>query len=44
VTVPSFPQSNLFHHGACPERSRGNALGSTDRLTDVSENVDTSYL
>jgi hypothetical protein len=29
-------QSNLFHHY--------DALGSTDRLTDASENVDTSYL
>jgi len=33
-----------FHHGVYPERRRGNALGSTERLTDTNEGVSASYL
>jgi RHS repeat-associated protein len=33
-----------FHHGACPERSRGDALGSTMQLTDASQTATDSYL
>jgi hypothetical protein len=33
-----------FHHGVHPERSRRDALGSTDRLTDAAQGVLNSYL
>jgi RHS repeat-associated protein len=33
-----------FHHGACPERSRGDVLGSTMQLTDASQAATDSYL
>jgi RHS repeat-associated protein len=33
-----------FHHGACPERSRGDVLGSTRQLTDASQSPTDSYL
>jgi hypothetical protein len=33
-----------FHHGVYPERRRGNALASTDRLTDPNETTSVSYV
>jgi hypothetical protein len=34
----------VFLHEASPERRRRNGLGSTDRLTDTNQDVDTSSL
>jgi len=36
--------ASSFHHGVYPEQSRRDALGSTDRLTDASQNALITYL